>query len=170
MTEDYKKLIIFTGGHQLQNKKWLELEDGNTLFMNLDTIIYVLDISSYDGYALNEAFDLFDQMMRMKILQTVDFIMFLNKNDLFMQKIKEIPFSLFDPGFNSDLVHDANAVIQFVQDKFKKRFYDGIDPNKSQRRIHFHRTYAKDTNQMSGVMHVVKFEIIREILKRSMLF
>eukprot|EP01084_Bolivina_argentea_P066334 120904_1 len=107
--------------------------------------------------------------MEHEALQSVDVIVFLNKNDLFVPKIKIVPFSIFDPKFNKDLIHDANAVKDYLKHEYKKRFYNGIKPEKSPRRIHFHITCATDTNQIQTVMNLIQFETDRKMMRDGML-
>eukprot|EP00483_Globobulimina_turgida_P000882 UN00883 len=116
-----------------------------------------------------EALNVFESTMKHDALAEVDVIVFLNKNDLFVPKIKQVPFSVFDPNFDKDLVHDANAVKEFLKKEYKRRFYYGRKVDKSPRRIHFHITCATDTNQIQTVMHLIQFETVRKMMRVGML-
>eukprot|EP01084_Bolivina_argentea_P065398 119192_1 len=119
--------------------------------------------------ALSESFDVFDRVMKNDALRTVDVFVILNKYDLFVEKIKNVPFTVFDENFDSELMHDNNAIKNYIRCRLKKSFYQGIKSYKSPRRIHFHVTTALDTNQIQTVMHLVQFETIRKCMPVGML-
>lgn len=116
-----------------------------------------------------EALDVFEKTMKHPTLEEIDVIVFLNKNDLFVPKIAEVPFSVFEPDFDKELVHSANAVKEYLRQEYRRRFYGDVKPDKSPRRIHFHITCATDTNQIQTVMHLIQFETVRKMMREGML-
>mmetsp|Transcript_4454 Transcript_4454/g.3894 ORF Transcript_4454/g.3894 Transcript_4454/m.3894 type:complete len:383 (-) Transcript_4454:91-1239(-) len=167
----WKFKVTDVGGQRTERKKWLRC------FTDIHAIIYVMSLAAYDQTLFEdhtqncyrEALDVFERTMKHEALATIDVIVFLNKNDLFVPKIKEIPFSIFDPNFNPELVHNANAVKEYLRHEYKKRFYNGVKADKSPRRIHFHITCATDTNQIQTVMHLIQFETVRKMMRVGML-
>ena len=57
-----------------------------------------------------------------------------------------------------------------MKNEYRERFYNGIDPKESPRKIHFHVTCATDTNQIQTVMHLIQFETVRKMMQRTMMF
>eukprot|EP01084_Bolivina_argentea_P307164 530869_1 len=167
----WKFKVTDVGGQRTERKKWLRC------FTDIHAIIYVMSLAAYDQTLFEdhtqncyrEAIYVFEKTMEHEALQSVDVIVFLNKNDLFVPKIKQIPFSVFDENFNKELIHDGNAVKSYLRNEYKKRFYNGLTPKESQRRIHFHVTCATDTNQIETVMHVIQFETVRNMMTIGML-
>ena len=159
----WKFRIIDTNGHSIEEI---------LRFVNvwgIWGIIFTMNLASYDnkenGYG--HTLDMFEQTMSHTAFSHVNCMVFLNKNDQFIPKIKQIPFSVYDPDFNHDLVNNANAVKDYLRHKFKKIFYNGTKAEKSPRRIHFHVTCAIDTSQLETVMHLIQFETVRKMMRVS---
>ena len=146
-------------------------------FTDINAIIYVMSLAAYDQTLFEdhtqncyqEALDVFEHTMRHEALASVDVIVFLNKNDLFVPKIKQVPFSVFEPDFDPNEVHNPNAVKEYLKSKFMDRFYHRMSPKASQRRMHFHITCATDTNQIQTVMHLIQFETVRKMMRAGLL-
>jgi len=163
--------VTDVGGQRTERKKWLRC------FTDIHAVIYVMSLPAYDQTLFEdthtncyvEALEVFDKTMQHAALREVDVIVFLNKNDLFVPKIKLVPFSVFEPDFDAKLVHDADAVKAYLREEYKRRFYKGVKPEKSPRRIHFHITCATDTNQIQTVMHLIQFETVRKMMRVGML-
>eukprot|EP01084_Bolivina_argentea_P143576 252071_1 len=163
--------VTDVGGQRNQRKKWLRC------FTDIHSIIYVMSLCSYDQNlcedntqnCYDEALNVFDKTMRHEALQTINVVVFFNKNDLFVKKIKEVPFTVFDPNFNKEYANNPEEVKTYLRQEYKKRFYNGIKADKSHRRIHFHVTCATDTKQIKTVMHLIQFETVRKQMRVGML-
>ena len=145
VNEYWQIKITDVGGERCQRRKWLRC------FTDIHAIIYVMSLADYDQTILEddihkncyaEALDIFERVFRNEALDNVDCRVFFNKNDLFEQKILKIPFSVYDPNFNHDMIHNGDAVKQYLQKEFKRRFYDGKIPSQVARRIRFYVTNA----------------------------
>jgi len=167
----WKFKVTDVGGQRTERRKWLRC------FTDIHAIIYVMSLPAYDQTLFEdntqncyrEALDVFEKTMKHAALKEIDVIVFLNKNDLFVPKIAEVPFSVFEPDFDKELVHNADAVKKYLRQEYHNRFYLGMKPNKSPRRIHFHITCATDTNQIQTVMHLIQFETVRKMMQEGML-
>ena len=91
---------------------------------------------------LEESLELFRRTASQQVLSETDFIVFLNKNDVFEQKIKTVPFTTFYQQFPPQHAHDSNRVKDFMKNEYRERFYGNLEPKESPRKIHFHVTCA----------------------------
>eukprot|EP01084_Bolivina_argentea_P037013 68428_1 len=90
-----KMTIIDVGGQKSERRKWIQCFDTVT------AVIFVASLSCYDevlyeDYSINSMTDqlgLFDDVCNNKILSNTSMILFLNKKDLFSEKIKRVPIT-----------------------------------------------------------------------------
>jgi len=117
----------------------------------------------------DETLQLFENVAGLKPFTETDFVIFLNKNDKFEEKIKTVPFTVYYNEFDDELKHNGNAVKDFIKNEFRARFFQGIDPKQSLRSLHFHVTCSVDTQQIETVMSLIQLDTVRKMMKRSAL-
>merc|ERR1712013_100359 len=171
--KEWRFKVTDVGGQRTERKKWLRC------FTDIHAVIYVMSLPAYDQTLFEdnaqncyvEALTVFDKTMAHRALREVDVIVFLNKNDLFVPKMKRVPFSVPGVEFDDKMRHDADAVKAWLRSEYKARFYRTVEggAEKSPRRIHFHVTCATDTNQIQTVMHLIQFETVRKMMRVGML-
>lgn len=86
-------------------------------------------------------------------------ILFLNKRDLFEEKIKNVSIRVCFPDYKGG--DDARSSRNFMQAEFEKK---KADPEKI---IYTHVTCATDTNNVKAVFNAVKDIIIRKSLNEA---
>jgi len=152
------------GGQRNERKKWIHCFEGVT------AVIFVAALSEYDQQLFEdastnrmvEALDLFEDICNNVFFQKSSMILFLNKRDLFEDKIKKKSIRNY-PAFTdySGPDNDYAAGVAYFVDKFLKK-------NKNQeRQIYHHVTCATDTKNVRVVMDACKDIILRENLKSS---
>lgn len=62
----------------------------------------------------------------MLVSQGVSFILVLNKEESFREKLKEIPFTVFEPGFDPAYAHDPEYCATWTADRFRGLFKGGF--------------------------------------------
>ncbi|KAI9220708.1 heterotrimeric G protein alpha subunit B [Blastocladiella britannica] len=151
------------GGQRSERKKWIHC------FEDVTAIVFLVAISEYDQYLqedesvnrMHEALALFDSICNSRWFENTSIILFLNKIDLFKQKLQSglSPLSLSFPDYNGrDGDYDASC------EYFLARFTSlNRNPNKQ---VYCHFTCATDTTQVRFVMASVNDLIIRENLRR----
>ena len=105
------------GGQRSERKKWIHCFEGVT------AIIFCVALSGYDLVLaedeemnrMMESMKLFDSICNNKWFVETSIILFLNKKDLFEQKIKYSPLTTCFPEFKGEFVKPANF--------FPNRFY-----------------------------------------------
>eukprot|EP01084_Bolivina_argentea_P089731 161851_1 len=173
------------GGQRAERRKWLHV------FAGINVVLYVMSLSGYDQVLYedhdtrcwDETLNLFDKTSKNKSFKRTDFIVFLNKNDIFCEKIKEVPFTVYKEDFDADKAHDGKSVIDWIRHEFVKRFdkedhiQNGMmnattkslakSNNQKKRSLHFHVTCATDTQQIETVVRIIQLELIRKLMTHA---
>jgi len=138
-------------------------------FEDVTGVLFCVGISEYDKVLyednrtnrLHEARKLFHEICQSKWFSQTAMILFLNKDDLFREKIAaghslKVCFADF-PGPDT---YDVS--IKFVESKFK----DVIDPTTGKpREVYTHVTCATDTTSVRAVFDAVKSFIVQRAFK-----
>lgn len=150
------------GGQRNERKKWIHCFEGVT------AVIFVAAVSEYDQALFEdastnrmvEALDLFDEICNNTFFVKSSMILFLNKRDLFAEKIKIK--KIRDYPIYSDYTgpdNDYEAGIQYFVKKFMARNKAGAS-----RKIYHHVTCATDTSNVKIVFDSCKEIILRQNL------
>lgn len=161
-----KFLIVDVGGQRSERKKWISCFDGVT------GIIFVVSLSGYDQYLFEdestirmaEALKVFRDLnnKHLETFKEASMILFLNKSDLFEEKIKKKPITTCFPEYTGELTDQASY--NYIRGKF-------LEQNKvPSRKVFVHRTCATDTGQMKHIFDAVNHTIInRALIKAGLL-
>lgn len=145
--------LIDVGGQKTERRKWIHCFD------SVSAILYVISLSAYDQFLeedpsvnrMEDSIDLFRAMFYNQFLAKCSFILFLNKKDLFEQKLRYVPLQTFYPAFedclkNMTIEDHYGEAVEFI----KKLFLDVKEPE-SNRHIYTHVTNATDTKNIEFV-------------------
>uniref|UniRef100_A0A4W5RKF9 Guanine nucleotide-binding protein G(i) subunit alpha-1 n=1 Tax=Hucho hucho TaxID=62062 RepID=A0A4W5RKF9_9TELE len=153
------------GGQRSERKKWIHCFEGVT------AIIFCVALSDYDLVLaedeemnrMHESMKLFDSICNNKWFTDTSIILFLNKKDLFEEKIKKSPLTICYPEYaGSNTYEEAAAYIQCQFEDLNKR--------KDTKEIYTHFTCATDTKNVQFVFDAVTDVIIKNNLKDCGLF
>ncbi|XP_046405449.1 guanine nucleotide-binding protein G(i) subunit alpha [Ischnura elegans] len=153
------------GGQRSERKKWIHCFEGVT------AIIFCVALSGYDlvlaeDEEMNrmiESMKLFDSICNSKWFVETSIILFLNKKDLFEEKISKSPLTICFPEFSGSNTYEEAAA--YIQMKF-----ENLNKRKDQKEIYTHFTCATDTNNIQFVFDAVTDVIIKNNLKDCGLF
>ncbi|KAL1926641.1 hypothetical protein VTP01DRAFT_5536 [Rhizomucor pusillus] len=159
-----KYRMFDVGGQRSERKKWIHC------FENVTAVIFVVAISGYDQCLIEdrnsnhmvESLMVFDLICNSPWFINTSIVLFLNKIDVFKEKIKRSPISKYFPDYAGpdDDFEQARAY-------FRQRF---LKLNRNQeKRIYTHYTDATDTNLLQHVMVAVSDTILNENLNTLML-
>jgi len=89
--------VFDMGGQRSERKKWIHC------FEDVTTILFIVAISEYDQYLfedatvnrMSEALTLFDSICNSRWFTSTPIILFMNKNDLFREKLKTRPIEKY---------------------------------------------------------------------------
>jgi len=155
------------GGQRNERKKWIHCFDDVT------AVIFVAALSEYDQVLfedastnrMDEAIGLFEEICNNRYFESSSMILFLNKRDLFEEKILVVDIKTvesykdFDAEFGSKEYYAAGC--KFFLDKFL-----AVNTN-DERVIYHHITCATDSQNVQVVFNACKDIILRGNLKDS---
>lgn len=147
------------GGQRSERKKWIHC------FENVTAIIFLVAISAYDQVLvedetvnrMQEALTLFDSICNSKWFVKTSIILFLNKIDIFKEKLPVSPLNKYFPEFDGGDNYDKAC------DFFKKKF-EALNQS-DVKQVYTHFTCATDTAQIKFVMAAVNDIIIQDNLR-----
>jgi len=161
-TFEYKELnftLIDVGGQRSERKKWIHC------FEEVTAIIFCVGLSAYDQVLvedeetnrMRESLKLFDSICNLPFFQKTSMILFLNKVDLFKEKIERSPLSICFPEYEGDNSYEDAS--NFVRLQFEERNKD-----EESKEIYTHFTCATDTTNVKFVFDAVSDVLMRKIL------
>lgn len=177
ITRDYKIKganfkILDVGGQRNERKKWMHCFD------NVTAIIFVAAISEYDQklwedlrtHRMTEALNLFKEQLENPLFQKTPIILFLNKVDLFMKKLRVAPlkdtYSDFPGphiggGEPDDVCEDA--ALKYM----KKKFTDIVDASARDAPVYPYFTTATDEKNVEKVFFSIRDIILQQSIETS---
>jgi len=156
--------MMDVGGQRSERKKWIHCFEG------VQCLLFLASLSGYDQSLLedvnanqmHEALMLFESLINGEWFKDKPIILFLNKVDLFREKLKKSSVRAHFPDYNGPEGDEA-AATQFFAEKFKT-----INRN-ANREIYIHYTTATDTNLLKATMQSVQDILIQKQLNRLIL-
>ena len=164
----YKELyfeIIDVGGQRSERRKWLRCFEGVT------AIIFCTALSEYDLVLeededvnrMEESLKLYDRICNNRLFTVTSIIIFLNKRDIFMDKIRHIPLTVCFPEYEGPNTYEAGTT--YIKDKF-----EALNKSRHRKEIYSHLTCATDTRNIQYVFDVATDVIIKVNQKECGLF
>lgn len=138
------------GGQRTERKKWIHCFEGVT------AVLFVASLSEYDQVLAEdentnrvvEALNLFDEVCNSRWFKDTSIILFLNKRDLFAEKLEQVPLDLYFPAFRGG--RNYKMACEFMKNEFESK-----NRNK-EKTIYTHVCCATDTSNVSAVFGGVK--------------
>eukprot|EP00161_Ancyromonas_sigmoides_P025489 TRINITY_DN854_c0_g1_i1.p1 TRINITY_DN854_c0_g1~~TRINITY_DN854_c0_g1_i1.p1 ORF type:complete len:350 (+),score=139.46 TRINITY_DN854_c0_g1_i1:60-1109(+) len=155
-----KFTILDMGGQRSERRKWIHHFDGVT------AILFVASLSDYNQVLyedtttnrMHESIHLFDTICTNDLFKDTPIILFLNKVDLFREKIALHDLKCCFPEYTGGC--DYDAAIKYIEDKF----CEASERHSQERSIYTRHTCATDTATMAFV-----FEATADIILRGKL-
>ena len=155
------------GGQRSERRKWLHCFD------DVKAVLFVASLSEYNmtlteddtTNRMEESLNLFQAICYNKFFDQASIILFLNKVDLFTEKINNSTqhLRLFFPNYAGP-DHNVPAAQKFFRSQFLDR-----NSQKHKKLIFSHFTTATDTNNIRVVFKVVLETIVHELLENERL-
>ncbi|EQL02137.1 hypothetical protein G6O67_000914 [Ophiocordyceps sinensis] len=148
------------GGQRSERKKWIHC------FENVTSIIFCVALSEYDQVLLEESSQnrmmesllLFDSVVNSRWFMRTSIILFLNKVDIFKQKLSRSPLNNYFPDYSGG--NDVNKAAKYLLWRFNQ-------VNRAHLNLYPHLTQATDTSNIRLVFAAVKETILNNALKDS---
>jgi len=156
--------VVDVGGQRSERRKWIHC------FQDVTAVVYVCSLADFDlpmeedpsMNRLMESLDLFNKVVNNAFFLAVDIVLFLNKWDIFQDKIKRIPITeCFRDWPASKNASDPEEASRYIAAKF-------TDSNAGkQRKIYQHTTCATDTKNVERVWSAVHDVLVREQISEA---
>lgn len=145
--------VIDVGGQRSERRKWIHQFEGVT------AVLFVVSLSEYDQLCfeddktnrMHESLKLFEETCNHPTFTDKPIILFLNKTDLFEQKLSAKPLGSLFPEYTGGA--DAELAKGFIRDKFVSHAVN--------RDVYPHFTCATDTQQVQAVLNSVQEIIVK---------
>ncbi|KAK3548647.1 hypothetical protein QTP70_015929 [Hemibagrus guttatus] len=153
------KRLFDVGGQRSERKKWIHC------FEDVTAIIFCVALSGYDQVLhedettnrMHESLKLFDSICNNKWFTNTSIILFLNKKDIFEEKIKKSPLTICFPEYTGP--NTFLEAVSYIQSQYESK-------NKSfNKEVYAHITCATDTNNIQFVFDAVTDVIIANNLR-----
>eukprot|EP01129_Flabellula_baltica_P013709 TRINITY_DN6424_c0_g1_i1.p1 TRINITY_DN6424_c0_g1~~TRINITY_DN6424_c0_g1_i1.p1 ORF type:complete len:367 (+),score=80.46 TRINITY_DN6424_c0_g1_i1:37-1137(+) len=153
--------LVDVGGQRSERRKWM------LCFEDVTTVIFCVSLSGYNlklyedntTNRMQESLMLFQETVNSTWFSDKPFILFLNKHDLFLEKVQEqIPLTICFPDYKGD--QDPDEMIDFITRKYADTMVDTHT-------LYVHVTTATDTSNISAVWMAVRGIIMEEAMKKS---
>mmetsp|Transcript_19574 Transcript_19574/g.36844 ORF Transcript_19574/g.36844 Transcript_19574/m.36844 type:complete len:183 (+) Transcript_19574:1426-1974(+) len=158
--EHGKKRIVDVGGQRSERKKWTHC------FSEVQCVLFVCALSSfnqvlYEDASTNrlvESLNLFDEMCNSQFFQRTKMMLFLNKRDLFAEKLKKFDIRACPAleSFNGDS-KSFEETTNFIRECF-------FNLNKSAKTVNCHVTCATDRSNVNFVFNSVRDTVLKASL------
>jgi len=156
--DKHKFIIVDVGGQRSERKKWIHC------FQDVTAVLFFVALSEYDlslyedeeTNRMHESLKLFDEICNSKWFSAIPIVLFLNKKDLFEEKIKNVNITVAFPDYEG--AQEFKAAAEYIQDQFVAL---NENPAKS---IYPHITQATDTNNIKTVFETVRSIVLTKVV------
>jgi GTPase SAR1 family protein len=153
-------ILVDVGGQRSERRKWLHCLD------DVLAIIYMCAMDDYDSMLeedgatnrLQESLELFSTVTSSTYFAEKGWILFLNKKDLFEEKIKTKPLNKFFSNILPEDGSDFTKASQYILELYRKSFKG--------KTLQHHFTCALDTNQCEHVFNDVREFILADLVNQ----
>lgn len=154
--KDLQFRMFDVGGQRSERKKWIHCFEGVT------AIIFCVALSAYDlvlaedeeTNRMEESLQIFDSICNSQWFTKTSIILFLNKKDLFAEKIKNSPLSICFPEYTGG--NEEEDAREYIRGKFEE-----VNDRKKGKALYPHFTCATDTGNIQFVFDAVTDVIIK---------
>lgn len=153
--DDFIYRVIDVAGQKSQRKKWIHL------FENVTVIVFFVALSAFDEKleednqlnSLDDSLQTFHEISYNQYLDKTDFLLFLNKYDLFTEKLKTVKFKTFFRNYEGE--NSPESCTKYIRELFHQR-------RPGHKQVFTHVLCATDVSLMGGILSQV-LNIVAEI-------
>jgi len=161
--EDMSFRMVDVGGQRSERRKWIHCFDQVT------AVIFCVALSEFDQTLreddtqnrMKESLLLFDEINNSHWFRDTTFILFLNKTDLFRDKIQKTDLKVAFPNYIGGCNFEASTA--FIKARF-------LEQNQSPHVIYTHFTCAISTENIEFVFKAVRETVLKKILNEVMTY
>lgn len=161
--EDISFKMVDVGGQRSERRKWIHCFDQVT------AVIFCVALSEYDQVLredesqnrMQESLLLFEEITNSHWFRNTTFILFLNKLDLFKEKIQTVDLKVCFENYTGGCNFDTAS--QFIKQRFLER-------NQSNHSVYVHFTVAISTENIEFVFRAVRETVLKNVLNQVILY
>eukprot|EP01111_Echinosteliopsis_oligospora_P009436 TRINITY_DN2764_c0_g1_i1.p1 TRINITY_DN2764_c0_g1~~TRINITY_DN2764_c0_g1_i1.p1 ORF type:complete len:394 (-),score=63.31 TRINITY_DN2764_c0_g1_i1:74-1108(-) len=156
--DQHKFRIMDVGGQRSERRKWAGC------FSDVTAVIFCVAMSEYDMTLvedesinrMHESLKVFKDICNSGAFADIPIIIFLNKKDIFEEKIMRVDMKGCFPEYNGGA--NIEAAAEYIKNQF-------LLLNQTKKLIYTHRTCATDTGNVSVVFNAVKDIVMTQALQ-----
>ena len=160
--DNYRFKICDVGGQRNERRKWIHYFDSVT------AVIFVVSLSGYnkvlfeddDTNEMHEQLNVFEEQVNSQVHVDRAFILLLNKNDIFQEKIKKVPITEAFPEYTGPQTYQES--LDYIRQQFEAR-----NGNPEERNIYTHVTTATDKDNVQRIFTDIQHIVIQWSLEHS---
>ena len=149
------------GGQRSERRKWIHCFDG------VRAVLFVSSIAEYDQVLredptknrMLESLELFEQLVDSPWFKDSMMVLFLNKKDLFQEKITRVDLKVCFDNYNEGC--NEEPAKRFIEEQFRGKTKRGKD------KMFVHHTCALETTSVQVVFQTVKIKIVELLLQET---
>ncbi|XXQ34217.1 G-protein alpha subunit [Plasmodiophora brassicae] len=163
--------LVDVGGQRSERRKWIHS------FSEVSAVLFVaaIDRSEYDQKCwednvtprITESLTLFSSICGATALARASVIVFLNKSDLFRDKLRKYPLQAHLPSYVGDGSYESASL--FMKNLYLEAGQKAFDEIGTRRTMYFHFTTATDKNNVKTVFNDVKSIVLKAALQKVQL-
>ncbi|XP_063722973.1 guanine nucleotide-binding protein G(i) subunit alpha-1-like [Symsagittifera roscoffensis] len=168
--------ITDVGGQRYERKYWSRVMSG----VETTSILYIFSLSDYNLDVLEmlperkrnrmiENTQVFNSVINKDEFRNKNVIVFLNKTDIFIEKLKHVPLTVCYSDYPENN-RDPSAAMDFIEGQIRSQDRSATAVNEDGspvREIVFHRTHATDPEAFQVIVETVLANIQAENLKSA---
>jgi guanine nucleotide-binding protein subunit alpha, other len=147
-------LLVDVGGQRSERRKWIHC------FQDVTSIIFLVNLSGYDQCLVEDkdanqmvdAMSIWDSVTASPYFKRTPFMLFLNKFDLFKDKVRAVPIRATFPDYEGP-AQDPKEGVRYFQTRFIRMAQRSGD---KERGLYPHTTTATDRKLLGSVMKIVE--------------
>jgi guanine nucleotide-binding protein subunit alpha len=155
--------MLDVGGQRSERRKWIHCFDSVT------AVMFCVALSEYDQVLredatqnrMKESLLLFDEVSNSHWFKNTSFILFLNKTDLFKEKIARVDLTACWPSYTGGCNFENAST--FIKQKF-------LEQNKTSHPIYTHFTCAISTENIEFVFRCVRETVLNEAINQMIVY
>ncbi|ETO15487.1 Guanine nucleotide-binding protein G(i) subunit alpha-like protein, partial [Reticulomyxa filosa] len=163
--------VVDVGGQRNERRKWIHFFDSVT------AVLFVVSLSSYNEAtfedeelnSMQDSLQIFDEHLNSEWFQNTAFILFLNKNDVFEERLKETPISVCFSDYTGSQDYDECTKKFYGREcslNYVRKQFESKNQRPNDREIYVHITQATDSANVKKVFHDVQHIVVNWSLQR----
>jgi len=155
--------VVDVGGQRSERRKWIHC------FQDVTAVLFCVDLSGYDRKLfedetvnrMHESLQLFRDIANGDWFVKTAMILFLNKKDIFLEKIVKVPLTVCFPEYKG--ANTIDEASDYISKRFKEQKIKNVNGKNNE--IYVHMTCATDTENIKYIFLAVKVIILNAMLE-----